>query len=211
MVYNRQTNANNKQQQLLDSTNFCSFQNLPLKTQHLLNAQCDFDSTELEIERIDACSTAGIDKLKHLLNKSKTNREIQIYLSTPFPNIQQSRSSSKTDVSNADFTFALFNARYNSYANNLSNCLSNGASETLFSHLRSYCAQQINNCDLNVIDLNNPTSNFNKNNNNNYKYFKRSLAKSILSDFLNISVRKLSNNYSYSCFLFVVNFYYIFI
>ena len=169
---------------------------MPNETQYLLNSHLESDSVALEIEKIDSATSAGIKKLKELLNKSKTNREIQIYLSTPFKN--------KQDTISIDCTFSLFNSRHGSFINNLSSG-SSASNETLFSHLRSYCAQQINNCDLNIIDLNNAATVNNESAKQNNKYFKRLLAKSILSDSLNIAHRKKSFNYSSSCFLFVVN------
>lgn len=82
----------------------------------------------------------------------------------------------------------------------------------LFDYLKLYCAQhKTNNCDLNVINLNNYRSNLTLNNLLGNKYFRRALGVMILNDLLNVKRMDNFSNHSYNSFLpgyntFVVGF-----
>ncbi len=167
-----------------------SINKFSLNTQHLLNSKGEFESN------------SNGESVSHKYSM-KTLREIQAYLIAPFKLPSASKSNAHI--------YHLFDLIHNNYMNQNNNSLN---SESLFNQLRLYSAQEINNCDFNLIDIN--TNNDPINSINSYKskdvallankYFRRSVGKAIIKDLLNLRSRHLKklNNYA-SCFnLFIV-------
>ena len=118
--------------------------------------------------------------LKDFAQKSNTNKEIKIYLST------------STAEENEMFT--TFNSSQAAQSYNIN--------EVLFKKLTAQSVES--DYDLNFINFST-----NKSNNRINKYYRRLLDKLIISDLLSITNSTINNNFSTpGCFLFVVSFYF---
>ena len=128
------------------------------------------------------------------------NREIKIFLSSPY----SINSSSSSQISNEIKLFDSINANSSNQDEDNDDCL--------FERLKTYCAkQQANNCDLNLIDLN--FFNHNEKSVNlkdtfltRNKYFRRILGKLILNDLLNLNNASTLNHHTPSYCIFVASF-----
>ena len=173
---NRQSIMQPNQKHKLDL--IYSFSNLPPLTQYLLNSKFEYDQS---INNDNDDNEEQHEAVTPTSINSSSNKPIQ----TKKPCIKTNREIQL----------------YLSNGNNLSDLLNN---ESLFNQLRTYCAQQINNFDLNLIDFNNNSENQKILNN---KYFRRHLSKLILKDLLNVNgTSSQAAFYSSSYSLFLIYF-----
>ena len=128
------------------------------------------------------------------------NREIKIFLSSPYSINPSSSSQTSKEIK----LFDSINANSSNQDEDNDDCL--------FERLKTYCAKQQanNNCDLNLIDLN--FFNHNEKSVNlkdtfltRNKYFRRILGKLILNDLLNLNNASTLNPHTPSYCIFVVS------
>jgi hypothetical protein len=153
-----------------------SFSNLPSLTQYLLNSKFEYDQS---------------------INNDNDDTEEHEAVTPTSVDSSNLKSQSKKSSLKTNREIQLYISKINN-SSDLNN-------ESLFNQLRTYCAQQINNFDLNLIDFNN----FNNSDNQkllNNKYFRRHLSKLILKDLLNINGSSPTPFYSSSFSLFLIYF-----
>ncbi len=181
-------------------SSFYSLASLPLRTQYLLTSHGEFfdcddyaslSNNNSHLNNSSISSYCGTNGKKQQL---KLNREIQVFLSLPF--LHHFNNINNISSISDSYSSLLFKQNLKLIDSHLN-------SSDLYTQLRTYCAEKLNNCDLNVINLNYFLLENNNSSNNQHnssclaynKYFRRHLGKAILSELLNVKLVNSSNHF----------------